>query len=148
MLNIQHCSIAVVFDWGKVVKPRWLLIVRGVIESPFWGWHLHGVRFGVTKLPQVMLAVGHCFLDILHHDVILSWNKVVVDPAGRFGGSLVMPVDTFIVTAPDSIPLPVIPVWVGGSGPPGVPVRVLTTPLLPPSLSNIWMTGMVNLPLV
>lgn len=44
-------SIAVVFNRGEVVKSRWLLVIRGIVESPLWGWHLHGVRFGVTKLP-------------------------------------------------------------------------------------------------
>lgn len=38
------------------------------------------------------------------------------------------------LTAPDGIPLPVVPVGVGGGRPPGVPVRVLATPLLPSSL--------------
>lgn len=95
-----------------------------------------------------MLAVGHRFLDILHHDVILTRNKVVVDSTGRLGGSLVVPVDTLVITAPDGIPLPVVPVGVGGGRPPGVPVRVLATPLLPSSLPNIRMTGMVDFPLM
>lgn len=38
------------------------------------------------------------------------------------------------LTAPDSVPLPIVPVGVGGGRPPSVPVRVLATPLLPSSL--------------
>lgn len=95
-----------------------------------------------------MLAVGHRFLDILHYDVILTWYKVVVDSTGRLGWSLIVPVDALVVTAPDSVPLPIVPVGVGGGRPPSVPVRVLATPLLPSSLPNIRMAGMVDFPLV
>lgn len=103
LISIQYLkssviSIAVVFNRGEVVKSRWFLVIRGVVESPLWGWHFHGVRLGVTKLPLVMLAVGHRFLDILHYDVILTWYKVVVDSTGRLGWSLIVPVDALVVT--------------------------------------------------
>ena len=84
-----------------MIKPRRFLVVWGVVQPPLGRWNLHRVGPRVAELAQIMLAVGHWFLDVLHHDIIFPWYKVVVDATGGFGGPLVVPVHALVVSCND-----------------------------------------------
>ena len=82
-----------------MVVSDWLLIIRWVVQPPLWNWHLlwYMVGGGERVAALVSFVVGYGLQRVLLHDLICYRDKVIIDPACRFGRILIHPVDIFVV---------------------------------------------------
>lgn len=104
---------------------RWFLIMRGVIQSPFWHLYLplNCVRYGL----MAALYRAGCIAD--------NW-ETKSPLLGGTAGLLPRPEALLGVSAPDGVHTPLEPVGLGRLRPSGVPVRILATPLPPTHLKR------------
>lgn len=106
--------IAIVLDWWEMVVSDWLLIIRWVVQPPFWNWHLlwYMVRGGESVAALVSFVVGYRLQSVLLHNLICHRDEVIIDTACGFGRILVHPVDIFVVSPAYGVHSPPVPVRV------------------------------------
>lgn len=94
---LHPCLMAVITDRREMIEACGFLVVWRVVQTPFGGWDLLWEWHWVTPLAFEAFVVRHGRQGVLHDDLVVVWDKVIMDATCRLGWTLPVPIDVLVI---------------------------------------------------